>query len=809
MKLDPLTYEVLAADQRRLEEEMIAASRSRFWAAVERARAGRATADQGWARAILVDWLQPVQDAIAQWADEASSKRGTRPRLLTATAILDVEVVAFIAVRVLLNEALDRRSPPNATPLGLLVGRDIERETLLLQQSLQDGGAKLDALAKARPARLRAELKKIDAMCELSQTELIALGGTLLDLIVHHTELVEYDMSVTNDKRQTRVMVTEAALQRIEAHLDRLAEAPHVGYWPMVCPPRQWSPSRKGGYLTKPARHRYDLITHTLGGEPAADRASAEVYQALNAMQDTAFRINVGVLEVLDTLLAADAVPPKLDPGTGLAWPEAPDVEGIEENSSEWKAAWRGFFRAQEAIQEQYDKLAGAAREGQTAIAMAHMFKGYARLWFPHRLDFRGRAYPVVHALQPQGGKVGAGLLELAEGMEVGEEGLRWLKIHAANVFGFDKAPFDGRVAWAEEHTEMMLRVARDPVGTMADWGKADKPYHFLAVCLEWPSVVEHGPAHVSRVPVQMDGSCNGLQHLSAISRDPSTARLVNLVDSATPNDVYGTVAETVTDALREIAKVADGEERAIAEAWLAFGIDRKLTKRSVMTLPYGSTLHSTGTFIRDAVMERGGFKALPPGTELQAAVSWLKPIMWEAIKATIPGARLTMDWLQGSTKAASAADLPVTWATPDGFVVVQDYRVQRSKQLRIHTTASSLRLRVNEPTQEIDANRQRNGMAPNFIHSMDACAMRGYIRKAQAAGITAFVMIHDSYGTHAANVGLMQRLLREAFAEMYAADVTRPLLEALAAQGTPYEEPLETGRFDVDAVKTSSYFFA
>jgi DNA-directed RNA polymerase len=82
------------------------------------------------------------------------------------------------------------------------------------------------------------------------------------------------------------------------------------------------------------------------------------------------------------------------------------------------------------------------------------------------------------------------------------------------------------------------------------------------------------------------------------------------------------------------------------------------------------------------------------------------------------------------------------------------------------------------------------------------------YVRKARKAGIKAFVMIHDSFGTHACHVGLMDRLIREAFVEMYSQDVTKPYLDALAAQGTPFEEELPSGEFDIEEVLNSTYFF-
>lgn len=78
----------------------------------------------------------------------------------------------------------------------------------------------------------------------------------------------------------------------------------------------------------------------------------------------------------------------------------------------------------------------------------------------------------------------------------------------------------------------------------------------------------------------------------------------MNLVPSDKPNDIYAIVAAKVNDVLKEDARIGTTDEeaedkegngylkygtRTLAQQWLAFGVTRKVTKRSVMTLAYGS----------------------------------------------------------------------------------------------------------------------------------------------------------------------------------------------------------------------------
>ena len=59
--------------------------------------------------------------------------------------------------------------------------------------------------------------------------------------------------------------------------------------------------------------------------------------------------------------------------------------------------------------------------------------------YFPHSLDFRGRAYPIPPHLNHVGSDLCRGLLLFAEGKPLGERGLFWLKVHLANLMGQDK----------------------------------------------------------------------------------------------------------------------------------------------------------------------------------------------------------------------------------------------------------------------------------------------------------------------------------------------------------------------------------
>jgi len=51
--------------------------------------------------------------------------------------------------------------------------------------------------------------------------------------------------------------------------------------------------------------------------------------------------------------------------------------------------------------------------------------------------------YPIPPHLNHIGNDLARGLLQFGVGKKLGKGGLRWLKIHTANLMGKDKAPID------------------------------------------------------------------------------------------------------------------------------------------------------------------------------------------------------------------------------------------------------------------------------------------------------------------------------------------------------------------------------
>ena len=122
------------------------------------------------------------------------------------------------------------------------------------------------------------------------------------------------------------------------------------------------------------------------------------------------------------------------------------------------------------------------------------------------------------------------------------------------------------------------------------------------------------------------------------------------------------------------------------------------------------------------------------------------------------------------------------------------------------------MRLSVWKSTEQINGERSRNGLCPNFIHSLDASVMFRTVNEAALSGITHFQMIHDSFGTHAADAPLLSRILREAVIGLFSKDLLQTLhheLESLLPPDVLLPALPSYGNLKVEDLTEAEYFFA
>ncbi|QWK78588.1 DNA-directed RNA polymerase [Ochrobactrum sp. BTU1] len=809
-----------------LEIEMVGLGKDRYWARTKKDIEKDRGAGTQTGRYLVQQVIGPLAGGIKLFVDDAYSGR-PGPRAVAAKLIkdMDFEVVAYLAVRALISRLLFK---PNVPMLGLarLIGNSIEAEARFasfeatapaLYNTIDRNLTKTGATPSHKALVLKYAMGKNDLPWDSwTRTDCIHLGMKLIELCQEYSGIIEFaEQQVTFSgayKSQYLVNFTPKVDEWVKQSLVKGADF-HPLYLPTIIRPKPWTSLEGGGYYSnavKPLR--------LVRGMRKAHRKLLEeadlstVFAGVNAIQETPWQINTSVLDVMQQLAKTNSSIAGMVPEDDLKLPDKPhDIETNEEALRTWKWAARDVHVAN--IRLRNDRL-----KQEQLLDLAERFRNENAVYFPHTLDFRGRAYPVPQALNPQGSDPVKALLRFTEGKPLGEHGKRWLAIHGANCFGVDKVPFEDRVAWVHENSYEIWKCAMEPLDSLW-WTEADSPWCFLAFCFEWAGVHHAGEAFVSHLPVALDGSCNGLQHFSAMLRDPVGGAAVNLIPSDRPQDIYKQVADVVLGKLKVFANGEDEDSEEAAQksrwayAWRHFGIDRKVTKRPVMVLPYGGTARSCLKYVDEAVREKiAGGKEHNLGEELGQAVAWLSSLVWSSIGDVVVAAREAMDWLQGAARVAAKENKPLSWVTPSGFIVYQAIFNTRLHRVKTKVAGDLLYFGDLQETSKINPNKQATSLSPNYVHSMDASAMMLTVAHMWKAGFRSFAMIHDSYAVHACDTQMLSDVLRQEFVRMYRVN---PLVAFKHRIAVTLEDPDKlkdlpaSGTLQIEEVLKSAFFFA
>lgn len=800
--------------QLKIEEDMVSLGRDRYEKAIE--SQGIAASSPG--LTLIAKNLRQVSARLQEnidWFTGGPSGRAGRYaktvlKLLTAC---DASATAYIALRRAIQGA--GASNGNGEPLstvaasiGTLVEEHIAFEVFRGQEAkLANWWAqRAKETNHEQHARkvMRAGARGNGAEFDWTEEDRLKVGMWLIE----HLEdcgLVARKMEIHKRKTRALLVLSEPVAEFFRtAHEATILAAPFN--LPMVHRPVDWTTPFDGGYLTK----RNRLVTGRIPRGWLDDLASTDlrmVYDALNAVQSTRWQVNTAVLSVLETLYASPAGAPGVPGEDEEPLPVRP--EGIPENVKisalpKLQQEVLAYYRRQ--CKEVYDHRAAAMSKRvsfASTLYVARRFASEEVIYFPHVVDSRGRIYSIPSGLSPQGTDIAKGLLRFADGKPLGENGHYWLAVHLANCFGVDKVTFEERVEWALDNHQMLMQIALAPLDNVNLWAAADSPWQFLAACFEWAgaAMAEDPSTFVSHIPVGMDGSCSGLQHFSAALRDAQGGESVNLRNTGKVEDIYQRVADKVNARLNS----STCEEDLLP--WRGY-VDRKIVKQCCMTYAYSSTLVGNRNMILAALAKKDTHER-PVGDQFQLAVA-LAPAVREAIEQTVIAAADAMSWLQQVAAIATDEGRDLRWTTPSGFTVLQRKTTFATKQVTVWYGGKQLRPGLSYATKKLSKVAQKNGVAPNWVHSMDAAHLVDVVLTSLANDMTSFAMVHDSFGVHACDVDKLNRIIRLTFVDMYAPnrlEEFRTQVQAQLATELPPVPPM--GTLDLAEVLESDYFFA
>lgn len=794
---------------------MVTKGRERYLRNLHLAREQNQESRTAYARRLIQLTTETYSEAIKEWITQAKrNKVGAKHACLEYIEKVDPLTTAVITLSTVIDLSAKQASYPHTIMRIAKALFDEYRFTHFKKTAPVLWKKLQEQMKRCRDNRHRtivltytmrkSTIKNPNLEVDIWPTRMRAhLGTVLLELLKDTTGIVETQTvhKVGSKQNKTLVTLTEETMKWAE-EFHQLVENKFPIWMPMINEPEDWTTPFLGGYdreyieggtLIK-ARGQ-DYVKQVLENTDIS-----KVYESINLLQKTPWKINKEVLQVIEQIKDYGNFDLDIPSFEDKPLPAKPaDIETNKAALKKWKA---------QVTQTHLENVSSRAKRLRIfrCVDLASKFSEYPAIYFPYQLDFRGRAYCSHSYLSPQGDDLSKALLIFANGKPVfNESDVRWLAIHGANTFGVDKVSFDDRVSWVHENESKIMKVVEDPIqNTM--WHEADKPWQFLAWCFEWYKYIQKGYGFITHLPVQIDGSNNGLQILSILARDEEGAKETNCIDHQAPVDIYGAVAKSVVE---ELKKATEAE----AAYWLDFGIDRKTVKRSVMIVPYGGTFFSSEEYIKDWYTEQARKRKIVT-TDLKLLSSrlrYLSKIVWTAVCDHTKCAQTIMAWMMKCASILCKEDKKITWITPLNFPVRQDYVNQ--KKVNIQTALGEkfkwTRISIDDPTI-VDKRRNINAISPNFVHSLDASILHETVRMSSKMGITDLNVVHDSFGTHCTNVEELSASLRFSAYQLFQPDLLSKLHEDLQRlTDTQLPRPPELGLYDVSNILNATYMFA
>ena len=159
-------------------------------------------------------------------------------------------------------------------------------------------------------------------------------------------------------------------------------------------------------------------------------------------------------------------------------------------------------------------------------------------------MDQRGRLYYSSTYLNYQGSELAKALLLFANPGIITKKNLnivKYLEFYGVNCFGKDKLSDITKIIWIKDNREDIINYNNGKL-----LANAKDKLLFLAFCMEYKRYMqflddENTFEFYTYLPIQMDATCNGFQHLALLSNEGLLFKELNLIVDGkdTPNDFY------------------------------------------------------------------------------------------------------------------------------------------------------------------------------------------------------------------------------------------------------------------------------
>lgn len=830
----------LESEQKIRETKMIEVGRSKFNQKVNKSKVTSLTSNE--AHSIIKDAFSSVEENLSKLMNYQSDLREQRrTKGISDLTKVDPNYLAYIGLNSCWDGAMHQSS---YTTMLTRIGRKIELEiwakglkefNKAFSMSLETEVSKTATPEhyKIFEAKRRAEKEGYKVPDWLDDRRSLA-GQHVLNAVLEATDLFEIYDGGTPKKTKRQIGLTEFSRDALHQKLfDASWTEPALG--PMITPPNPWMSVDTGCYLDVALAKSVPLVRKASYKQNKQIMNDFKLYglegrvppyvEALNAIQATPLKINSYVVDAVEWAWENAKVFGKFPTKRPQVIPEV-QFDDYEKLTPQERYDLRVMRRSAHTANRGVDVDITVMNQD---LVTAREMLDYSEFWIPWNFCFRSRMYPISHFNYHRDDHIRS-MIELARGKPLGPDGSGWLAVHLANSGDFEKIskrPLMERAEWTEKNQDMIVKCGTDFKSSYDIWSKADKPFAFLAACQAYVGFLNEGEDYVCHIAPNLDGSNSGIQHFSGMLLSRDDGALVNLVKTDTIADVYQMVADEVKGSLE------NSQEEPLAKKWLSFGVDRKTVKRNCMSYGYSSGQYGMADQLFADLMKpldterRNGLRNEHPfgsQSSQEKHCQYLAKLSFKSIEKVVTSVKDGMKFIQSASSALAHEGKHLSWRTPIGFPVFQNYTEWTQLKIRpyLYDREMKVKKRVtvtlrtkNTADRKVSKRKSKASCSANFVHSFDSSHMGSTILQMLDHGVKDFMVIHDSFATSCDKTWDLYHHVRDTFVDQYAhhcvlSEFRRQVQEQLDDPDTERLLPVpQKGTLDLTEVLESEFCFS
>ena len=553
---------------------------------------------------------------------------------------------------------------------------------------------------------------------------------------------------------------------------------------PMIVKPKIYSRTIKngtyeeelGGYLLNGERYTDPLMIDQLNFEKSTLIKNKNIiYDLINNINSLGFKINTNVLNFIES--------------SDLNIDLTLDSRNVHPLSEKDKLTKYEYL--------EYTSFLSKRELEDNILNIAKVYSNVNEFFLPKKRYFTGRLYCISECLNYQSTELAKSLLLFSKSEKIYKwdlKSIQYLKAYGANCFGnkLDKKSWKDRSKWVDDNTDKIINFKNGELIL-----KAEKKLLFIAFFFEYNTFLESinndKDYFETNLPIQLDATCNGYQHLSLLSLDYDLAKELNLKKASEkdePKDFYSFTGVKLTNYFQDILNNPNSnlndEERESYTRLSHLTIARKVIKKAIMTIPYKVSYLRIIEYMKKNFVGDSDYKYVKelknrdrvftfiddPSIKIKEKdFSLLGKGLLEMMRDNKYKLSKLLKYLNELAQVLTKLGLYIPWTKASGVEVRQSYLAMKKETLKIFTykrKTFSIKVPIKS---KYNKTKQVRAFMPNLIHSLDADALAllvSYYFNDNSSNIKNIYTVHDCFAVTANNVEDISNMLSNVYQKIY-----------------------------------------